>query len=61
VGDVVTCKRCADLIAAKAADLVLLWSPDPPGTCRTALWYEREGEKVRTLAIAMHAAEGHPA
>jgi hypothetical protein len=53
------CRRCGELMRAKAADLVL-FTPMQMDRCPTNLWLEREGERIRSSAIAMHAAAGHP-
>jgi hypothetical protein len=48
------CKRCAWIRAAKPEELHFLWHPD----C-TPEHAAIEGEKVRVMVLAMHAAEGH--
>lgn len=47
-----TCKRCAEIRATKAEDLVLFWSPTQPTDPE---WLRREGERIRTLALLLHA------
>lgn len=42
-----------------AEDLVFL-RPFDIDKCYTSLWVNREGERVRLLALLMHASEGHP-
>lgn len=46
------CERCDQIRAARPGDLVFFWRP---GVDQAV-----EGERVRTLALARHAAAGHP-
>ena len=53
----IPCKRCAEIRAAKPEDLILFFSP----LMATPHWrLVAEGERVRSLALAKHAAIGHP-
>ena len=47
------CHRCAELRSAPWQDLILLWWPGWEPT-------ERDGERIRAMALAEHAAAGHP-
>ena len=51
------CVRCSELRAAPPESLLFFFNPGTPVDTERD---RREGERVRTLALAMHAAEGHP-
>ena len=52
------CPNCARILATPARDLVLFeWSQ--MDRCRTNLYYEQEGQRIRTLAVIECAKAGH--
>ncbi len=53
------CPKCDD-IRRRTVDELLIFENLYIDRCPTKWYREQQAEKVRSLALAMHAADGHP-